>query len=207
MAGSNGHRDRKTTNGMAAERDNRPRREGLELARLLMVLSSLSPLFILWAVRGNDLIPDRYFIGACAFMVVVPTTFLLWRIHTAQRENDKRELTIGASEDQRSHVLVYLFATLLPFYREELATCRDLMAMILALAFIVFLFWRLNLHYMNVCFAIFGYKVFTVSPPRDENPYTGREPFILITCRRSLLPDDRLVAYRLSDSVYMEMKT
>ncbi len=195
------------TNGMAAERDNRPRREGLELARLLMVLSSLSPLFILWAVRGNDLIPDVYFIGACVLMALAPTAFLYWRIRVAQRENDKRELTIGASEDQRSHVLVYLFATLLPFYRQEFPTYRDLVAMILALAFIVFLFWRLNLHYMNVCFAIFGYRVFTVSPPRDENPNTGREPFILITCRRSLLPDDHLVAYRLSDSVYMEMKT
>lgn len=192
---------------MTAERDNRPRREGLEVARLLMVLSSLSPLFILWAIRGNDLIPDVYFIGACVLMALAPTAFLYWKIRVARRENDKRELTIGASEDQRSHVLVYLFATLLPFYRQEFPTYRDLVAMILALAFIVFLFWRLNLHYMNVGFAIFGYRVFTVSPPRDENPYTGREPFILITRRRSVLPDDRLVAYRLSDSVYMEMKT
>ena len=192
---------------MTAERDNRPRCEGLKLVRFLMVLSSLSPLFILLAVRGNSLFPDIYFIGACAFMVIVPTTFLLWRIHTARRENDKRELTIGASEDHRSHVLVYLFATLLPFYREEVATYRDLMAIILALAFIVFLFWHLNLHYMNVIFAIFGYRVFTVSPPQDENPYTGREPFILITRRRNLSPNDLLVAHRLSDTVYMEMKT
>ena len=34
-------------------------REGLKAARLLMVLSSISPLFILWAIRGNSLIPDR----------------------------------------------------------------------------------------------------------------------------------------------------
>jgi hypothetical protein len=33
-------------------------REGLRAARLLMVLSSISPLFILWAIRGNSLIPD-----------------------------------------------------------------------------------------------------------------------------------------------------
>jgi len=29
--------------------------EGLKAARLLMVLSSISPLFILWAIRGNGL--------------------------------------------------------------------------------------------------------------------------------------------------------
>jgi len=37
--------------------------EGLKTARLLMVLSSVSPLFILWAIRGNSLIPDHYFIS------------------------------------------------------------------------------------------------------------------------------------------------
>ena len=34
--------------------------EGLKTARLLMVLSSILPLFILWAIRGNRLIPDHY---------------------------------------------------------------------------------------------------------------------------------------------------
>ena len=42
--------------------------EGLKTARLLMVLSSISPLFILWAIRGNSLIPDHYFVGFCALM-------------------------------------------------------------------------------------------------------------------------------------------
>jgi hypothetical protein len=28
-----------------------------------MVLSSISPLFILWAIRGNSLIPDGWFMG------------------------------------------------------------------------------------------------------------------------------------------------
>jgi len=32
--------------------------EGLRVARLLMVLSSISPLYILWAIRGNSLIID-----------------------------------------------------------------------------------------------------------------------------------------------------
>ena len=49
--------------------------EGLKFARILMVLSSLSPLFILWAIRGNSLIPDFYFVGVCTLMVIVPTFF------------------------------------------------------------------------------------------------------------------------------------
>ena len=48
--------------------------EGLRAARLLMVLSSVSPLFILWAIRGNSLIPGSWFAGFCALMGVVART-------------------------------------------------------------------------------------------------------------------------------------
>jgi hypothetical protein len=37
-------------------------REGLKVARLMMVLSSISPLFLLWAIRGSKLLPDRYLV-------------------------------------------------------------------------------------------------------------------------------------------------
>lgn len=186
------------------ERQKAKHREGLKLARLFMVLSSLSPLFILLAIRGNCLIPDNYFIATCALMVIIPNGFLMLRLCIARRNSDKRRLAIGDSDDNRGHVLTYLFATLLPFYREELATFRDLAAMVVALSFIVFLFWHLSLYYMNVLFALFGYRVFTVSPPEDENPYTGKESLILITRRRSLLSGEHIDAYRLSDNVYVE---
>ena len=179
-------------------------REGLKLARLFMVLSSLSPLFILLAIRGNCFIPDNYFIATCALMVIVPNVFLVLRLCTARKNSDKRSLAVGGSDDNRGHVLTYLFATLLPFYREELATFRDMAAMVVALSFIVFLFWHLNLYYMNVLFAFFGYRVFTVFPPEDENPYTGKESIILITRRRSLSSGEHITAYRLSDIVYVE---
>ena len=179
-------------------------REGLGIARLLMVLSSLAPLFILWAVRGNRLVPDSYFIGACVSLALLPSAFLWWRIHTAIKDNDTRNLTVGATEDHRGHVLVYLFATMLPLYGQEIESYRDLASMTLALALIVCLFWRLNLHYMNMFFAFAGYHVFTVSPPDDDNPHTGRESYVLITRRRSLLPGERVFAYRLSNFVYLE---
>jgi hypothetical protein len=178
--------------------------EGLKAARLLMVLSSIAPLFILWAIRGNSLVPDRWFIGFCALMVVVPNAFLWLRIRTAKKQADKRELTVGTADDHRDHILVYLFAMLLPFYSEDLGTWRDLGATVAALTFIVFLFWHLNLHYMNLIFAARGLRVFTVYPPADGNPLTGKARQALITRRVSLAPGDRIVAYRLSDTVYLE---
>lgn len=180
------------------------RSEGLKAARLLMVLSSVSPLFILWAIRGNSLIPDHYFIGFCALMVVLPNAFLWLRIRTAKKQRDRREITVGSADDHRDHILVYLFAMLLPFYSQDLGNVRDLAATLAALAFIVFLFWHLNLHYMNLLFAALGYRVFTVYPPVDGNPLTGKTRHALITRRVSLTSDEQLVAYRLSDTVYLE---
>lgn len=180
--------------------------EGLKAARLLMVLSSISPLFILWAIRGNSLIPDHYFIGFCALMVLLPNAFLWLRIRTAKRNNDRRAVTVGSADDHRDHILVYLFAMLLPFYSEDLGTLRDLAATLAALSFIIFLFWHLNLHYMNLAFAVFGYRVFTVYPPADGNPLTGKMRFAVITRRVSLSPNEKLTTYRLSDTVFLEVE-
>ncbi len=93
---------------------------------------------------------------------------------------------------------------LLPFYSEDIGTWRELGATLAALAFIVFLFWHLNLHYMNLWFAVRGLRVFTVYPPADGNPLTGKTRQAIITNRVSLAPGERLVAYRISDTVYLE---
>jgi len=183
------------------------RSEGLKAARLLMVLSSISTLFIRWAIRGNSLIPDRWFVTFCTLMVILPNTFLWLRIRIAKRQADPRSLTVGKAEDHRDHILVYLFAMLLPFYSADLGTWRELGANVAALGFIVFLFWHLNLHYMNLVFSALGYRVFTVYPPADSNQLSGKTRYALITRRVSLAPSDQLIAYRLSDTVYLETET
>lgn len=178
--------------------------EGLKTARLLMVLSSISPIFILWAIRGNSLIPDRYFLPFCAAIVVLPSAFLWKRLRTARALREEHVIAVGTAEDHRADLLLYLFAMLLPLYTANLGTWRDLAAAAAALAFIVFLFWHLNLHYMNVLFAVLGYRVFTVHAPADANPLTGRSSLVLITRRADLSPGQRLATYRLSDTVFWE---
>lgn len=184
--------------------DAKPPAEGLRIARLLMVLSSISPLFVLWAIRGNTLVDDWYLWLFCVFMIVVPNGFLWLRLKTAIRLGEKRELTVGSAEDHRDHVLVYLFAILLPFYSEQVDTWRNLLSTLFALGFIVFLFWHLNLHYMNLLFAARGYRVFTVYPPANANSLSGRSSIALITRRVAIPSDTRINAYRISNTVYLE---
>lgn len=179
-------------------------KEGLQVARFFMVLASIFPLFILWAIRGNQLIPDRYFISFCLLMVAFPNAFLWYRIWRAKKQADRRELRVGIAEDHRSHILVYLFAMLLPLYSVEISTWRELGATVGALLFIVFLFWHLNLHYMNIVFLIAGYRVFTVYPPAIDNQFASKEPFVVITRRVNFNGGGRIVAYRISNTVYIE---
>jgi len=191
------------THSKGLKKSSKRAHEGLKIARLLMVLSSISPLFILWAIRGNSLIPDGWFIGLCVAMVIVPNAFLGLRIRTAKKQADKREIAVGTADDRRDHILMYLFVILL-LYSEGLDTWRDLCAMIAALAFIVLTLWRLNMHSMNPVFAALGFRVFVVYPPADGNPLTGKTRQALITRRVSLTPGDRIVTYRLSNTVYLE---
>ena len=180
--------------------------EGLGAARFVMVLASISPLFVFWALRGSVLIPDAYFVTGCVLMVVVPNMFLLLRIHGAKKLKEIRQIEIGTAEDHRDHLLVYLFAMLLPFYAADFETWRDFSANLVALSFIVFLFWHLNLHYMNISFAAFGYRVFTIHPPKTRNQLSGKASMVLISSRDNVSESDKIKTYRLSNTVYFEAK-
>ena len=186
---------------MAFSRGNQ---EGLNLLRFILVLSSISPLFILWAVKGIALLPDIYFVPCCSALATLPTIVLFRREKIARKQRDTHTLPVGRVEDHRGHVLVYLFAMLLPFYTQDVNSCRELFALILALSFIVFLFWHLNFHYMNILFAIRGFHVFTVYPPPQDNQYASANSYILITRRRSLTTGQQIVGLRLSNTVYLE---
>ena len=175
--------------------------------RVILVLSSISPLFILWAVKGVALLPDVYFVSACSFFAVIPSIVLLVRERVATKQKDVHPLQVGSVEDHRGHVLVYLFAMLLPFYRQVVDGWREFSALIVAVVFIVFLFWHLNFHYMNLLFAIRRYHVFTVYPPHQDNKYSSVDSYILITRRRNLQGVQSIVALRLSNTVYLEKST
>lgn len=181
------------------------RREGLSFARLMMVLGSMAPLFIIWTVRGVSLIADWLLIVLCAVLVVIPHLFLFFRLATAWYQEDTDELVVGEQEDNRSHLLVYLFSMLLPFYSADIGTYRDLAAIVVALGFVVFLFWHLNLHYVNLLFALFDYRVFTIYPPKDGNPLSNNVSQVLITRQRNLAVGEEVIAYRLSNTVYFEV--
>lgn len=186
-----------------------PNSEGLPLGRFLMVLSSFAPLFLLLAIRGIGPVSDLYVAGPCVVLAVGPTLYLWSWVRLAKKQESRTVFrrTVDRAEDHRHQVLAYLFATLLPFYRSDLASPRDLLALGFALALVLFLFLYLNLHYLNLWFVACRYRVYTVVPPPDDNPYSNQTPFVLIT-RRPYLPRGLTVStLRLSNTVYLEKDT
>jgi hypothetical protein len=168
-----------------------------------MVLSSMSPLFLLWAVRGSSLVPDRYLVLGCAIAILAPAAVLGMRIRTAKRTLDNYTMTVTSSEDHRDHLLVYLFAMLLPFYSIDTSSWRDVAALLCAVAFVALVFWHLNLHYMNVIFAVAGYRIFTIYVSAGHAGVDDREPRVLITKRDFVTPGE-ITALRISDTVFLK---
>lgn len=93
---------------------------------------------------------------------------------------------------------------LLPFYAADLDSWRDMATALVALTFIIFLFWHLNLHYMNILFAAFGYHVFTIYPATETSPLSGNDSLVLITKRVTIPDGEKINAYRMSNTVYFE---
>lgn len=183
------------------------RREPEGFPRLVMVLAGMAPLFILWAIRGVQSIPDSYLIPACLALALLPNLYLWLRIDMSRRKGLKTVLAISRADDHRQHLLAYLFAMLLPLYDANLGDWRALGAVIVAFLFVLFLFWHLNLHYMNVFLAIAGYRVYTIQPPAGSGD--GRivpEPFVLITRRPFVNDGDEISALYISRTLYFEPK-
>ena len=179
-------------------------REQLRIWRLCMVLVSFAPLFLLMAIRGNELVDDIWMWSACAALIILPLALLTLRVLSVWRSTATNPIHVGSVEDNRAHILAYLFATMLPFYRSSLDSWRDIIAICLALVLIVFLFWYLRLHYVNFILAVFDYRVFTIFPPDGGNRFSRRTALVLITRRNHLVLGDQLFAKRLSDTVYWE---
>lgn len=176
--------------------------EGLGFIRFVLVWSSLSPVFLLWAIRGVEAIPDRFWIPACLTLFVLPTAIIYLYFRRAKRSDNVKTIDIDESHDQREHLLTYLFAMLIPLFDVNLGGIRDILAVAFALSLVIFLFWYMRLHYMNLIFAIWRYRIYTV----EAKVGTADQPktFVVISRRHHLSKDATVTGYRLGGNVLVD---
>ncbi len=176
--------------------------------RLLMVLSSFAPLFVFWSLQELEkpiayldhlLVTQSDWLWGCLAFAVLPTVALCARYWFALKDNDTRSLVVLQCEDHSDHLLTYLVANLLPFYSSQIATLRGFATVILAVAFVVFILWRMNMHYINIFFALLNYKVYTIT----LDPTEGRKA-IFLSKRNYIAVNSTVKGVRLSDTVFIE---
>lgn len=182
--------------------------EGLGLVRFVLVWSSLSPVFLLWSIRGVDAIADGVWVPLCMVLFLLPTLILWWIFRRSKQSDNVKTITIASSGDHREHLLTYLFAMLIPLFDANLGGLRSIVAMSLAFLFIMFLFWHMRLHYMNLIFAVLGYRIYTVEAQAgttaDDRGTTRLVTYAVISRRHYLPENSALTGYRLGGHVLVD---
>ena len=124
-----------------------------------------------------------------------------------RQQNDKT-ITVHSAKDQREHLLTYLFAMLIPLFDANLGGYRDLIAIFVALLFVLFLFWHMRLHYMNLLFAMFGYRIFTVEAVSGtetaDSDSSRLVTYAVLSKRHNLAAGKPLKGWRLGGNVLVD---
>lgn len=167
----------------------------------MLVIASLSPVFIVWAVLGNPKIPDNYFIPACSLFVTVPHLIILYRIKAAKRQNNFVTKKVYNSKDSKEQLLTYFLPLVLPLMAVSFQSWRAFSATIVVFIIMAFASWHLEIYYLNIFFAIFGYRIYQINSDGTQ-PSTQ----VLIT-KRSYIPDDETIhALHLGANIFYENK-
>lgn len=174
------------------------------LPKVGLVLSSMSPLFILWGIRGSSLLSTGVFSAICATLVIVSNLYLVSMVARSRAMVGKRTIEVGQADDRRQDVISYLFAMLLPFYTVDLDSWRNFAATVAAFIIVVILFTSLDLHYLNLWIAVFGYHCYQVTAPTMPNSTPRGDRVMLITKRLALHPGERITCHPVSALVVLE---
>lgn len=178
--------------------------EPLRFLRFLFVMASFSPLVILWGVRGVNILSEFSLWISVALFVLIPNAVIWLRWRIVKHENLTAQAEILEATDHREHLVVYLLAVLLAMYGATVTSMRELLAVVLTLVLIVVLFWFSNLHYLNIFFAMLGYRTFTVTQRVRDGTSRKSSKIVLLTRRNCIEVGDNITCYRLSHDVFVD---
>lgn len=180
-------------------------REGLPFVKLMMLLSSMSPLFLLIGIRGIQIKEgEKLLISPIATwiivagLILVPFLVIKLRIWSSRKSNDVFIINASNSTMNKEYLFTYLFTVLLPLYSVSITSKNELYAVGCAVFFVLFVLWNMNMHFVNIFFAFSDYRVFTL-PMQNGG--------VLLTTRQNIPQNiTELKVHRISNSVFIEIK-
>ena len=182
-------------------------KEGYPMLRLALVVWSLSPVFLVWAVRGSAIL-DQSFLNLFAGLTLLgPLAMFRWRLmHTKKSKledgGNLQELTVRRLTDRREHLLSYLFPLLLSFWAIDFQDFRELASFGCVMLFTGLAFWHLQLTYVNLWLALVGYRSVQVEPKGASG--RSLRPIILLTKNHRLQEGEFVQAWLLTNNLYIE---
>lgn len=181
-------------------------REGFWWLRFVLVLGSLSPIFIVWALRQEDLVPFRLRVGLAVASVIIPNGLLWLRYRSAKATGlagSFEKLKVLRLTDRREHLISYLFPIVLSLLTVDVKTWNQLASFLFVLFLTGVIFWHLQLTYVNVWLALVGFRAVQVE---REQTAGGKPllPIILLTRHRRLKENDEIRAVRITNSLFVQ---
>ncbi|RBA33798.1 hypothetical protein DQ226_11615 [Dietzia maris] len=158
------------------------------LTKPLMFVSSYAPLFIMLAIRFEDVwLRAGCALAAAVGLIALPTVMRL------QEVGSPTEHSVTDVEPAGSGASSYLAGYLLPFLTVSSPTAADLIAygVFLVVAFLVHM--RTELIQVNPTLFLYGWRIFSIT---DAN---GLQTHLI--CKERILTGDRVMAYRMTDDV------
>lgn len=183
-------------------------KEGFVVLRLGLVLWALSPVFFIWAIRGSAVVNQMWLCGLAATTILLPAMIFWWRLRQAKSSSsggDIEELTVKRLTDRREHLLSYLFPLVMSSWEFDFKSPRELIACLCVMLFTGIAFWHLQLTYVNLWFAITGFR--SVQVERNSSTNHPLRPVILLTRCTRLSEGDTVDAYRVTNSLYLHKPT
>jgi hypothetical protein len=158
------------------------------LVKVLLFVSSYSPLFALFAIRFDQ---TPLVLSCCGLAALGPAA--LYSIMKLDARKPREPHLIRKVTDAGSQAAGYVASYLLPFLTVSKPSGRDLIAYALFLVVVAAVFVRTSLIQINPLLYIFGWRVFEVE---DSHNFRG-----FLVARDRVLSGDTVLATRFGDEV------
>lgn len=173
---------------------------GLKFLRFLLLISSISPVFALLAIKGSDFKIETYntiYTYIMCGIVVVSFLPLILRYYIAKDEKIRLSTNTNITPCIEEYS-TYILSIALPLCQNDLTSTSQLSFFIATIVFVIIVFYIFNLYYLNIFFYIFGYKLYKVTPQNSHN-------YVIISKKEiQEIQSKDIIAVRLTNSLFWE---
>ncbi|NJK64308.1 MAG: hypothetical protein HC921_17875 [Synechococcaceae cyanobacterium SM2_3_1] len=168
------------------------------LSRILLFLSSYSPLFLIITIQ---LLSQHPRWAALPFIVMVISLIGVWGVLAWTGSSEPTRCTVQTVQRKDSEVIAYLFTYILPFLDVASKQLTDILG--LGIFFIVLMILSVSAHlvHINPVLNLFGYHLFEITTQEQTDA-----PHTVITRRSRLLPNTKLYVVQIADWISIDRR-